>query len=289
MYTLFPGNIGVALDATKTRGVTGLEPLLAFDGSLTSCGYGPGATALLGAELYFSEISCPVASASVQPKTIGPNSSGDVTFTFHLSGAIVDAIERKRNGKDVKFIIQPWAALIDPGEGKQRCQTGPANGASAELANVGQHTLQYSPNDWAKVMHGWERAAAITFPIFLPGASRDAGMKEVLSSLIKAQNSILANDFAGSISHARKGIDTMRSFYKETLPKRKDQTPKEREADMLTALKAYIDSLYSYASAPAHDNEKPMEGIEWNRENAVMVLAGAAGIAQRYCLGTKHQ
>ncbi len=125
-----------------------------------------------------------------------------------------------------------------------------------------------------------QRAAAVTMVVALPQGQVTDDHRVIVERLTEARRQLDKKEWKASIAAAREACELLRKMRPATIRARpQERDLAEREAAILDNLTSLADSLFAYGSASAHPDAH-LRDIAWNREHAVLILGGAASVAQ---------
>lgn len=274
---------------TAIAGHPGLVPRLGLQGTVLANGYGSGATAQIAVDATveweyggYSFLGTFVARTVVlrwlpsSYVSISPVPADEMTTTIELflalSSGAVQALEQARQGAGFSLVLNSSVVLVEGGE-----PTGPRTGDYYRSLSVrdGQDTLQVAPHDWGAVLQGWGRGIGITVLVPVGAGEPNPDRVQIIEHLRLARVKIDGADYSGSMACARKALELLRRLFGRVAP-----LPPTRERDPLQRIYAVVESLFSFASAPAHIDE-PIKGFVPDRADAVAVLGCTASVAQQ--------
>ena len=127
--------------------------------------------------------------------------------------------------------------------------------------------------EWNTVVSQWGRGVAIPLLVPLPQALPLPEHQAIVSCLQEAIDKVQSGNFRDSVLDARRATELIRKL----LPQVRGRSKRERTVPERQA--ALLDALFDLESAAAHSDEPVLSTI-WHREDALLVLATAAGLAQ---------
>lgn len=125
------------------------------------------------------------------------------------------------------------------------------------------------------VLQQWGRGIGITVLVPIAASDLNPERAQIVEHLRLARVKIDGADYTGSIACGRKALEVLRRLFAHVVP-----LPPPRDRDPLQRIFAVVESLFSFASAPAHTDE-PIEDFTPTRADAVAVLGCTASVAQQ--------
>ena len=287
----------VAISAGTVRGRALLDPVLEIELKIQADGLAPGVAAMILASCHVqgAKLSADLGKAEPIITQLGFASfeGGDKPYTtseyarWHLTQAGVEQLDRVRDGGKLTLYVTPGVVLLNYGEpisgayprpeGVHRPNVNP----HSPIWHVGQEQFDVPAETWAReVLTPWQQAAAVTLIVKFPEGTATDDHRSVIRDLTDARQRLDAGDWKGSIRASRDAVEVLRSMHTKHLnPKKPERGVDEREAAILDAEFQLIQSLFNYGSATHPDPH--LRSASWTRETAMLILATAAGIAQR--------
>ena len=194
----------------------------------------------------------------------------DATLVLPLTDNQLAVIEQRRAGSELRLMFDGNVVLgFDPDHAE-----GSENDRWPERSF--QETVHIYRETWVRLLSQLDIAMslAVVLPVPLgPGPAARVG-----GHLREAIRKVNAGEYGDAAMEARKAIDALGSA-RSKWPSEKEVTSVERDlrtADQRLALLRH--ALYGVASPAVHGDAVAV-GIEWDREQALAVIAGVAALA----------
>lgn len=284
------GEIDVEL--VGAHGWPGLSPTLGLDTDVLALGFRPGASCLLlgQASAWFARSNVVVGSTVVMPYTLAYKPTQQyldhpsmptprrVQLRLPIDAAALMSFEGLRDGGDFRLQLDVTVVLVSDGYADPRQPDPPGMRSTASLQRDVpiQTSLQVSQDDWNRVLTAWNRGVAIPLGVPIPEIIPGAERIKIVSQLRDACARMNDGDAKGSINASREAVELLRTMCDNGSPQPSD--PKRRT--VAQRRRALAQALFDLASAASHA-DPVIRDEAWSRRDAMLVLAGAAALADR--------
>ncbi|MGA2805867.1 MAG: hypothetical protein ABSF89_16010 [Acidimicrobiales bacterium] len=260
---------------TGVHGEAILDPVVVVDGQLDYQGFPRGAVLLLlataSAQVEGSGTMAQLGPAELLTVQLAANSSGgmatrDIHLRFQFSMTAALEFERRRAGSGFQLFANSQVIALWFGQPMTDNEAFPILSLATTQRSV-------TAAEWNTVVSQWGRGVAIPLLVPLPQALPTPEHQAIVSCLQEALSKVQAGNFRDAVLDARRATELMRKLL-PAVPgsSKRERTVPERQS-------ALLDALFDLESAAAHPDE-PVRSAVWHREDALLVLATAAGLAQ---------
>jgi hypothetical protein len=193
-----------------------------------------------------------------------PDHLAQVSWTVPLSYEALDALERARDGQELRLQLRVHVVLVG------------TDVEDLRWARSGNAPITVPAGQWVAAMEAAGVADAVYVVVRAPLHAHNGRRAEAVRFLREARRLLAEGHYPQAVAEARKMLDVLTEI---ALPPPTEEA-KVRLRDKAQRWDALRKAVTELANAAPHGDEVTAE-IDWTRQDAVTVIATIAGLLQR--------